>query len=175
MKRAVFLDRDGTLMIDKGFVGDPQDVELLPTVVEGLRALTVAGFAKIVVSNQSGVARGYFTSDAVGRVNAELRARLQAEGVDVDAFYFCPHYEDGCDCRKPAIGLLERAAREHGVDVHAGAVIGDRGSDIGLAQNAGVPGVLMPAPQYPYSGPEPDYRAQSFLDAARWIVEHVGR
>lgn len=162
-------------MIDKGFVGDPQDVELLPTVVDGLHALTDAGFAKIVVSNQSGVARGYFTSDTVGLVNAELRALLQEGGVDVDAFYFCPHYDDGCDCRKPALGLLERAAREHGVDVHAGAVIGDRSTDIGLAQNAGVPGILIPSPQYPYSGPEPAYRARSFLDAAQWIVEHVGR
>jgi D-glycero-D-manno-heptose 1,7-bisphosphate phosphatase len=175
VKKAVFLDRDGTLMIDKGFVGDPGDVELMPTVVEGLRALADGGFARIVVSNQSGVARGYFDEAAVARVNAGLLARLQAAGAGVDAFYYCPHYEQGCACRKPAVGMIERAAREHALDLASSAVVGDRDADIGLAHNAGLPGVLMPSAQYAYAGPAPDYRARSFADAAAWILEHVGR
>ena len=162
-------------MIDKGFVGDPKDVELLPTVIEGLKQLADAGFVKIVVSNQSGVARGYFGEHNVQSVHDELRSQLRGFGVDVDAFYFCPHYEDGCTCRKPAAGMIERAAREHALDVTMSAVIGDRAADINLARNMGLPGVLMPSDAYPYSGPEPDYRAGSFVDAARWIVEHVGR
>ncbi|HXP91855.1 MAG TPA: HAD family hydrolase [Candidatus Binatia bacterium] len=171
----MFLDRDGTLMVDKGFVRDPKDVELMPTVVEGLKALGDAGFAKIVVSNQSGVARGYFGEDVVVRVQDELRSQLRGHGVDVDAFYFCPHYKDGCACRKPAAGMVERAAREHALDLLTSVVVGDRDADINLARNAGLPGVLMPSEDYPYAGPEPDYRARSFVDAARWIVEHVGR
>jgi D-glycero-D-manno-heptose 1,7-bisphosphate phosphatase len=162
-------------MIDKGFVGDPKDVELLPTVIEGLKGLADAGFLKIVVSNQSGVARGYFGENNVQNVHDELRTQLRGYGVDVDAFYFCPHYEDGCTCRKPAAGMIERAVREHTLDIKLSAVIGDRAADINLARNTGLPGVLMPSAAYPYSGPEPDYRADSFADAARWIVEHVGR
>lgn len=171
---AVFLDRDGTLMHDAGFVGDPRDVVLLPTVVDGLRALAGAGFARIVVSNQSGVARGYFGEDAVARVHAELQAQLRAQGVDVDGFYVCPHYDEGCTCRKPAPGMIERALREHGLALERSAVVGDRDADIGLARCVGVPGVLMPT-TYAYAGPEPDYRAASFADAARWVIEHVGR
>jgi D-glycero-D-manno-heptose 1,7-bisphosphate phosphatase len=173
VKKAVFLDRDGTLMIDKGFVGDPEGVELLPTVVEGLRAFGEAGFARIVVSNQSGVARGYFDAAAVARVHDELREQLRRGGADVDAFYFCPHYNEGCVCRKPASGMIERAAREHTLDLPASAVIGDRDVDINLARTAGVPGVLMPS-TLTYAGPEPDYRAASFADAARWVIDHVG-
>jgi D-glycero-D-manno-heptose 1,7-bisphosphate phosphatase len=175
MRKAVFLDRDGTLMVDKAFVADPKDVELMPTVVEGLRALTEAGFAKIVVSNQSGVARGYFRADAVARVHAELRAQLRVRGVDLDAFYFCPHYDEGCECRKPAPGMIERAAREHGLDVRRSAVVGDREADIRLANALGLPGVLVSSTIYPYHGPEPAYRARSFSDAASWIIAHVGR
>lgn len=174
MKPAVFLDRDGTLMHDGGFIGDPKDVVLLPTVVEGLRALTEAGFARIVVTNQSGVARGYFTEVQVASVHEELRAQLRAYGVDVDAFYVCPHYDEGCLCRKPLTGLAERAQREYGIDVRQSAVIGDRDADMGLARALGVPGILMPT-EYPYKGEEPDYRAQSFTDAAQWVIDHVGR
>ena len=112
---------------------------------------------------------------SVASVHAGLRAQLRARGVDVDEFYVCPHYEQGCDCRKPAIGMIERAAREHALDLHMSAVVGDRDADMGLARNAGVPGILMPGLQYAYTGPEPDYRAQSFFDAASWIIEHVGR
>jgi histidinol-phosphate phosphatase family protein len=174
VKPAVFLDRDGTLMHDGGFIGDPKQVVLLPTVVEGLQALTEAGFVRVVVTNQSGVARGYFTEVEVGSVHAELRSQLRAGGVDVDEFYVCPHYDDGCSCRKPLTGLAEQATREHGIDVAKSAVIGDRDADMGLARALGIPGVLMPT-DYAYKGEEPDYRARSFTDAAHWIIEHVGR
>lgn len=160
-------------MVDKSFVGDPKDVELMPTVVDGLRVLADAGFARIVVSNQSGVARGYFDESAVARVQGELRAQLRRAGADVDAFYFCPHLDDDCACRKPAPGMVERAARDHALDLRHSAVIGDRDVDVNLARNAGVAAVLVPSTMYPYAGPEPDYRARTFSDAASWIVAHV--
>ncbi|MFN2459099.1 MAG: D-glycero-alpha-D-manno-heptose-1,7-bisphosphate 7-phosphatase [Candidatus Velthaea sp.] len=168
-KRAVFLDRDGTLIEDAGFLADPLRVRVLPTVVAALRLLTARGYACIVISNQSGVARGYFDQDAVRAVNAEIARRLGNDGVALDGWYWCPHYDDGCDCRKPEPGLLHRAVREHGVVLQRGAVVGDRGSDIELAHRAGIAGVLVPGPA-PYEGPPPDFRARTLLEAAEWIV-----
>jgi D-glycero-D-manno-heptose 1,7-bisphosphate phosphatase len=166
---AAFLDRDGTLIDDTGFVSRRDDVRMLPTVAAALRTFAQAGYACVVVSNQSGIARGYFDESAVHDVNAEIVARLVAEDVNVDAFYFCPHYGEGCDCRKPEPGMIVRAAREHHLDVARSAVVGDRGSDIELGRRLGIPGVLVPGPE-PYAGPEPDFRARTLLEAARWIV-----
>ena len=170
---AVFLDRDGTLIEDKGFLSDPSGVRILPTVVDALRLLRTNGFATVVVSNQSGVARGYFGEDAVRAVNDEIARRLGADGVALDGWYWCSHYDDGCACRKPAPGLIERAASELDLDLaHGrGATVGDRGSDVALGHAVGLPGILLPGP-YPYVGPEPDLRANTLLEAAEWIVAH---
>jgi histidinol-phosphate phosphatase family protein len=166
---AVFLDRDGTLIEEKGFLDDPGGVEILPTVVDALRLLGERGYATIVISNQSGVARGFFDDEAVRAVNGEIARKLAGDGVAIDAWYWCPHYEDGCDCRKPAPGLVKRALDEHGLVLDGGAVVGDRGSDVALGHAVGVPGILLPGP-YPYDGPEPDLRANTLLEAAEWIV-----
>ena len=170
MKRpAVFLDRDGTLIEDKGFLDDPNGVAMLPTVVDALRLLREHGFAAVVVSNQSGVARGYFEDDAVRAVNGEIARQLANDGVAIDAWYWCPHYDEDCECRKPAPGLVRRAVEEHGLTLAGGAVVGDRGSDVALGHAVGIPGILLPGP-YPYTGPEPDLRADTLLEAAEWIV-----
>ena len=161
--------RDGTLIEDKGFLDDPAGVDILPTVTDALRLLGARGYATVVVSNQSGVARGYFDDDAVRAVNAEIERRLANDGVAVDAWYWCSHYGEDCACRKPAPGMIERAVREHGLALDGGAVVGDRGSDVALGHAVGIPGVLLPGP-YPYDGPAPDYRASDLLDAAEWIV-----
>jgi len=168
---AVFLDRDGTLIEDKGFLGVPDGVALLPTVVDALRLLHGNGYALVVVSNQSGVARGYFGEDAVRAVNGEIARRLGADGVAVDGWYWCAHYDDGCACRKPAPGLVRRAVVELDLALDGGAVVGDRGSDVALGHAVGIPGILVPGP-YPYEGPEPDFRALTLLEAADWIVQH---
>jgi D-glycero-D-manno-heptose 1,7-bisphosphate phosphatase len=168
-KPAVFLDRDGTLIDDVGFVSARKDVRVLPTVVEALRTFADAGYACVVISNQSGVARGYFDETVVHDINAEVTAQLQPDDVKIDAFYFCPHFGAGCDCRKPEPGMILRAAHDHGIDIERSVVIGDRGSDIALGQRLGIPGVLVPGP-IPYDGPEPDFRAETLLEAALWIV-----
>jgi D-glycero-D-manno-heptose 1,7-bisphosphate phosphatase len=170
---AAFLDRDGTIIEDKGFLGDPAGVRVLPTVVDALRLLAAHGYAAVVVSNQSGVARGYFDAATVDVVNGEVARVLAGDGVALDGWYHCPHYDDGCDCRKPAPGMIVRAAADHDLDVGRSAVVGDRGSDIALAHALGIPGVLVPGPE-DYEGPEPDYRARTLLEAAEWIVRRDG-
>jgi histidinol-phosphate phosphatase family protein len=169
---AAFLDRDGVLIDDTGFIGDPDDVQILPDVPIALRRLADAGYARIVVSNQSGVSRGYFSVQDVDRVNGALAGMLAGDGARIDAFYVCPHYDEGCDCRKPAPGLIRKAVEEHGLTLEGSAMIGDRGSDIALAHAVGIPGILVHSSRYPYNGPEPDVRVATLLDAVEWILEN---
>ncbi len=168
---AAFLDRDGTLMEDTGYIGTPERVRLLPDVVPALRLLEDRGFQRIVITNQSGVARGYFGAPDVERVHAELTRRLAAEGAAIDGYYFCAHLEE-CDCRKPLPGMVRRAVAERGLDLERSAVFGDRASDIEMAAALGVPGILVNA-HGAYEGPPPLFRARTLLDGVRFFVERV--
>jgi D-glycero-D-manno-heptose 1,7-bisphosphate phosphatase len=134
---AVFLDRDGTLNREVHYLGDPDQLELLPGAAEGLRRLRAAGFRLVVITNQAGVARGYFSEKDVQRVHARLQALLRARGAEVDAFYYCPHHPEGqgayrraCPGRKPGTALYERAARELGLDLARSFVVGDKDTDL---------------------------------------------
>jgi D,D-heptose 1,7-bisphosphate phosphatase len=169
---AVFLDRDGTLMIDHGFVGDPAQVELLPGVATGLRRLQAAGYRLLVISNQSGVARGYFDLAAVAQVEAELTRQLTAQDVTLAGFFVCPHLDDGCDCRKPLPGLLVKAAASHDIDLSRSVMIGDRGSDVAAGQAAGMPGLLVLTGALAYVGPVPSGVFADLAGAADWILSH---
>lgn len=168
---AVFLDRDGTLIEDRGFLADPAGVRVLPGVVEGLRALRAAGFALVVVSNQSGIARGFFGHEAVRAVNGEIARRLGSDGIALDGWYWCEHLDEACACRKPGTALALQAAADLSLDLGAGrgAAVGDKGSDVALGHALGLAGILVPGP-HPYRGPEPDLRAPSLREAADWIV-----
>jgi D-glycero-D-manno-heptose 1,7-bisphosphate phosphatase len=166
---AVFLDRDGTLIEDKGFLGDPDGVDILPTVIDALKLLAANNYATIVISNQSGIARGLLDDAKVRSVNAEIVRQLAGDALAIDGWYWCPHYDEGCDCRKPAPALLHQAVREHGLTLAGAAMIGDRGSDVELGQSVGIAGIAVPGPM-PYVGPEPDLRAETLLEAAEWIV-----
>ncbi len=144
MRRLAVLDRDGTIIEERPYLSDPIQVALLPGAAEGLRALRSAGFRLAVVSNQSGVGRGYFGPDAVERVNQRLRQMLALEGVELDAVYFCPHKpDDGCPCRKPGTSLLERAARDAGTQPGDTLVIGDKECDIEMGLRAGATTLLV--------------------------------
>ncbi len=146
MKKAAFLDRDGTLIREVGYLSRLQDLELLPGVPRALRRLGEAGFVRLVVTNQSGVARGFFDGGFVERTHRELSLRLSAEGAAVEGFYVCPHhpeYTGDCACRKPKDGLLRRAARERGLDLSASWVFGDKPADVELAQRAGCRAALV--------------------------------
>ncbi len=143
-RTAVFVDRDDTLMVDVGYCDNPDKVGLLPLAAEGLRLLSQAGFAIVLVTNQSGLGRGYFTERDLEAVNTRLRAELNARGADYDALYYCPHRPDeGCSCRKPRPGLILRAASELGLDLASSYTIGDREWDIQAGKAAGTRTVLI--------------------------------
>ena len=139
---ALFLDRDGVLIEDKGYLFRPEDVVWLPGVDEALAAWRAAGFRIIVITNQSGVARGYFDEVAVLRLHAWMNARL---GSAIDAFYYCPHGPDSdCACRKPRPGMFLQAIAEHQIDPARSLAVGDSARDIEAAAAAGVRGVVFP-------------------------------
>jgi D-glycero-D-manno-heptose 1,7-bisphosphate phosphatase len=134
-RRFVLLDRDGTLIIDRHYLADPAGVELLPGTGAALRRLSGLGLGLVIVTNQSGVARGKFSLETVGRVHERLAALLRAEGIELDGIYVCPHGPDeGCACRKPRPGLAYQAADELGFDPAQSFVIGDKPADVELGR-----------------------------------------
>ncbi len=144
MKKAVFLDRDGVLIEQVAYLSSPEQVALIPGAVEALRQIHRHGDIAVVVSNQSGVGRGYFTVDAVEAAHARIQELLAASGERVDAFYYCTHRpEDGCSCRKPHPELVLRAGRELGVKVEASLMVGDRLSDLECGRRAGCAGSTL--------------------------------
>jgi len=180
---AVFLDRDGTLVVEVGYLSDPDDIALIPGVAEGLRALQSADLALVVVSNQSGVGRGLFPSSRVYAAMARLRRLLREHGIELDAIYFCPHRPDaGCPCRKPGIELLERAAEDLDLDLRRSTMVGDKRLDAQTGHNAGARGLLV---RTGYGRDEeqrigdgefeaPDAVVDDVRAAARWILERRG-
>ncbi len=177
--KAVFLDRDGTLIVNRHYGSDPDEIELLDGVVEGLLELRRAGYKLVLVSNQSGVARGYFDEGAVARMHDRLQRMLDQHGAALDALEYCPHHPEGvapsyaveCSCRKPAPGMLRWAARKHGVNLSASWMVGDIEADVEAGRRAGARTILV--------GPEtsltsPDFRAGDFAEAVRHILEASG-
>lgn len=150
-RKAVFLDRDGVLIEDTGYPDDPRAIELLETVGAALRALQDAGWRLVVVSNQSGVARGRFSLETLHAIHERLAALLAAVGVTLDALYFCPHHPEGtdarytaaCDHRKPAPGMLLSAAAELGLELSRCWMVGDRESDVEAGRAAGCRTIIL--------------------------------
>ena len=148
---AVFLDRDGTLIPDLGYLSDPSQVKLYGGVPEALRQFRRAGFHLFVVTNQSGVARGFFPESTVKAVHKRLQALLRARGARIDAFFYCPHYREGkikryvkvCNCRKPKTGMVRQALRKYSVDLKGSYMVGDKIDDLLLARNAKLAGGIL--------------------------------
>ena len=140
------MDRDGTIIEERHFLADPAEAVLIPGAWEAIRLLSEHGFFIVMVSNQSGVARGMFSEDAVRSVNDRVLKLLEDEGTHIDATYYCPHHPHGvlpqyarvCQCRKPAPGMGRRAAAEHGIDLSQSYMIGDKPSDVAFGENCGM-------------------------------------
>jgi D-glycero-D-manno-heptose 1,7-bisphosphate phosphatase len=183
---AVFVDRDGTLIDEVGYIERLDRVALYPWTVDAVRALNRAKFRVVMVSNQSGVARGVFTEATGAEVHAPLAARLEAGGARIDAYYYCPHHPDGkvqqyavrCDCRKPSRGLVDRAVRELDVDPARSFVVGDRWLDVELAHAVGARGVLVRTgygrteEAVPRDGVSADAIADNLIAAVSWILQN---
>ncbi len=151
LRPAIFLDRDGTLAHEVGYINHVSRFRLYPFAPATIRAINGAGWAAVVVTNQAGVARGYFPESLVGSVHDEMRRGIEAGGAKLDAVYYCPHhpeageppYRSDCDCRKPRPGMVRRAARELSLDLERSWVIGDRLGDLELAWSVGARGALV--------------------------------
>jgi D-glycero-D-manno-heptose 1,7-bisphosphate phosphatase len=185
LRRAVFLDRDGVLNQDRGDVSRPQDFEWLPGVMHALRALRRAGWALVVVTNQSGIARGLFGPAEVENLTAWMHSALARHGIALDGVYHCPHLPDAplaawrrqCDCRKPLPGMLRRAARELGLDLPASVMVGDKPSDIRAGRAAGVAACVRIADAIGHASCDfidtpADFTCATLAQAARWLLEH---
>jgi D-glycero-D-manno-heptose 1,7-bisphosphate phosphatase len=182
--RALFLDRDGTLIEEVGYLDRVERVELYPWSIDAIRALNRAGLRLVLVSNQSGVARGFFTESVVEEVHQRIATLLERGGAFIDAYYYCPHHPDGkvvefagvCDCRKPSRGLVDRAARELGIDPERSFTVGDRWLDVALARSIGGRGILVRTgygareEQRPQAGLAADAVVNNLIEAAGWIL-----
>ncbi len=186
-KKTIFIDRDGTLNEDVGYITDPAQLRLFDYAAQAVRLINEAGGRAIVVTNQSGVARGCFTEEFLQRLHAQMESRLRSEGARIDAVYYCPHHPElgeppyrlDCDCRKPKTGLIERAARDFGLNLRESFVIGDRYRDIEMGHAAGATGVLVMTGfgRVEYKSErqvwprQPEYVADNLLDAVKWILK----
>lgn len=171
---AVFLDRDGTLIVDRPYSADPGAIEVLPGVVDGLSALHEAGYLLVVVTNQSGIARGYFDEAALWRMHLHLDRLLRRRGVPIATYYYCPHHVDGvlpdlkrrCGCRKPGAGMLHRASRDWGIHLGRSWLIGDMPTDLAAAATAGCRSILVgDRPAKP-----PIHRVRNLSEAAAHVL-----
>lgn len=189
-RRAVFIDRDGTISEEVGYVNHPSRYRVFPYSAAAIRLLNESDWLAILVTNQAGVARGYFTEDVIGSVHGILRHELEREGARLDAIYYCAHhpsvgqppYRLDCDCRKPRPGLIHRAAEEFQIDLDQSWMVGDRYSDIELARNAGLHAAFVLSGyglgEWEYQRPawqhQPDLVAENLLDAVQKIIRATG-
>ena len=176
-QKTVFLDRDGTIASDVSYCRRVEDFEILTGVPEAIKLLNQNDFRVIVITNQSGIARGYFTEKTLEQIHRKTVTELAEKNARVDAIYYCPHHPDeGCGCRKPGTDLFRQAGQEHNIDIVSSYMVGDRDMDIRAGKAIGCKTVLVT------TGPDDvivadaglaDFTGDSLLEAARWIVSNL--
>lgn len=177
-KRAVFLDRDGTIAYDVPYCSSPETFQLVSGVGEVLSLFRRYGLMLVIVTNQSGIGRGYFTERDLGRIHDKMSWDLGQQGISLDGIFYCPHHPDeGCECRKPSPGLLLKASCDLEIDLSKSFMIGDQISDIQAAKAAGCRAVLIEGTHVvePDSNVTIDYSAKDISEAGNWIIGEVGR
>lgn len=188
--RAVFLDRDGTINEEMGYINHLDRFCLLPRAGEAIRLLNQNGLKVVVVTNQSGVARGYFPESLIHQVHQKMEDRLSEEGAFLDGIYYCPHHPDAgelpyrqkCQCRKPETGLIERAVKELGIDCSRSYMVGDRGADIEFGRKIGTKTILVLTGygkgEWEFFRDQwkskPDFVAEDLFNAVQWILQQEG-
>jgi D-glycero-D-manno-heptose 1,7-bisphosphate phosphatase len=178
MARAVFLDRDGTINEEVNHLSNSEQFRLLPGAGEAVRTLNQKGWLVIVITNQSGLARGYFTEEELAVVHQKMKAALDREGARIDGIYVCPHQlDDGCSCRKPGTALFDQAAQEFNIDLSKSFAVGDKMTDLLPGARLGCRTVLILTGHGQEQlenkdewEAEPDYIASDLLSAAQWIL-----
>jgi len=189
---AVFLDRDGTINEEVGYLSRLEQIKLFPATFEAIRMINESGMKAVVVTNQSGVARGFFDEDFIDTVHNRINEMLREKDAFIDRFYYCPHhptegndhYLQSCNCRKPKPGMLIKASEELDIDLSRSYMVGDAAKDIELAESVGAKGILvktgygkkvissdLPVPAR-QTGIKPSYIAEDILDAINWIMRN---
>ena len=187
-QKAAFVDRDGTLIAERDFLTKEEDIDIFPHAAEAIRLLRELGYLVVVVSNQSGVARGYLTEQRVFEINEEVFRRLDERDARPDMFFYCPHHPDAtvkeyrldCECRKPGPGMVKMAQQMIDIDIPGSVSIGDKLSDVQLCRNLGGRGILVltgygssERDRIESSEIQPDFVADTVLDAARWLEKSL--
>lgn len=174
MVKAVFLDRDGVINEQVHYLSSPDDFRFLPRAVEALKKLSESEYKIVVISNQSGVARGLFTRETLEKITDKMLYGLEKEGVRVDGVFYCTHHPDEkCGCRKPETGLIDEASKELGIEADGSYFIGDMTTDIACGRNAGLKTILVEtgnAGRDKRTDSKPDYKADDLYDAVDIIL-----
>ncbi len=179
MNKAIFLDRDGTISKDVHYCCRPEDLSFLPTVEEGLRNLAESKFKIIIITNQSGIGRGYFSEDILKKIHCKLTRDITDSGGRIDGIYYCPHHPDEhCHCRKPNTGMLETAIKDWNIDPSLSYFIGDKYLDIEAANRIGCKAVLVPSEEPEIQllnlksdvSTNIDFICANFAAAANWVL-----
>lgn len=183
MQPAIFLDRDGTIIEDVGYASTPEQLRFIPGSIEAIQQLNTAGYKVIVITNQSGVARGLLSEDMLQTIDKIIRKQVLSGGGHIDDIYYCPHHPDhgvypyrqACECRKPHPGLIKKATAAHHLDLSASFLVGDKASDVETGKRAGVRTVLVEtghgSKEKEALRERPEHFAKNLADAVKWILK----
>jgi len=178
--RAVFIDRDGTINANIGYIDSPNDLKIYNGVAKGIKLLNKEGFKVIIITNQSGLSRGFFSEETLEKIHGKMKRELSEKGAKIDEIYYCPHHPDeNCNCRKPKPGLIKKAIADLDIEAEKSFIIGDRMLDVEAGHKTKCKTVLVPENkekvdiEMKESNIEPDIVCKDFYSGVKWIIENL--